>query len=114
MEKLFCENLRDARHEAKMTQKQVAEAIGVAKSTYSLYESGKREPGIDGIKKLAKALNVSPDTLIGNDYQEFQLTAQDTALLVMFKDLNDVGRKKVMEYVSDLYDRYKTDVRSRT
>ena len=107
MENLFGENLKAARLQAKMTQKEVAEAIGVAKSTYSQYESGKREPGIHGIKKIAKVLNVSPDVLIGNDIQEFQLTAQDTALLLMFKDLNELGRKKVMEYVSDLYDRYR-------
>ena len=106
MENLFGENLKAARLEAKMTQKEVADAIGVAKSTYSQYESGKREPGILGIKKIAKVLNVSPDVLIGNDLQEFQLTAQDTALLLMFKDLNEIGKRKVMEYTSDLYDRY--------
>ena len=107
MENLFGENLKTARLEAKMTQKEVADAIGVAKSTYSQYESGKREPGILGIKKIAKVLNASPDVLIGNDFQEFQLTAQDTALLVMFKDLNEIGKRKVMEYTSDLYDRYR-------
>ena len=107
MDKVFIENLKAARIAANKTQKDVADAIGVAKSTYSQYETGKREPGIIGIKKIAKYLNISPDTLIGTDYQELWLTAEDTALVVMFKDLNAIGRKKVMEYASDLYSRYK-------
>ena len=107
MDIVFVENLKAARIAAKKTQKDVADAIGVAKSTYSQYETGKREPGIIGIKKIAKYLNISPDALIGNDYQELWLTAEDTALVVMFKELNQIGRKKVMEYASDIYDRYK-------
>lgn len=35
------------------TQKDVAESIGIAKSTYSLYESDKREPNVLSLKKLA-------------------------------------------------------------
>lgn len=107
MDKVFIDNLKAARIAANKTQKDVADAIGVAKSTYSQYETGKREPGIIGIKKIAKYLNISPDALIGNDYQELWLTAEDTALVVMFKELNQIGRKKVMEYASDIYDRYK-------
>ena len=39
----FNENLKAARERKNMTQKEVADNIGVAKSTYSLYESGNRE-----------------------------------------------------------------------
>lgn len=61
----FNENLREARKKKRMTQKQVAEAIGVARSTYALYETGEREPTVEGVKKIAKALDVSGDFLIG-------------------------------------------------
>lgn len=107
MDKVFIENLKAARIAANKTQKDVADAIGVAKSTYSQYEAGKREPGIIGIKKIAKYLNISPDALIGTDYQELWLTAEDTALVVVFKDLNADGRRKVREYANDIYLRYK-------
>ena len=43
----------------------MAESIGVAKSTYSLYESGNREPNVQTIKKIADVLNVSADELLG-------------------------------------------------
>lgn len=61
----FYENLKDARISAGLSQKDVAEQLGVAKSTYSLYESGKREPDVSRIKKLAEVLGVSSDALLG-------------------------------------------------
>ena len=61
----FSDNLNEARLAANLTQREVAEKIGVAKSTYSQYESGNREPMIATIKKLAKLLNVSADELLG-------------------------------------------------
>ena len=61
----FNENLRAARERKNMTQKDVADNIGVAKSTYSLYESGNREPNVQTIKKLADLLNVSAADLLG-------------------------------------------------
>ena len=50
-----------------MSQKDVAENIGVAKSTYSLYESGNREPNVITIKKIAAYLNISANSLLGLD-----------------------------------------------
>ena len=52
----FNENLRIARERKGISQKDMAENIGVAKSTYSLYESGNREPGVPIIKKIANVL----------------------------------------------------------
>lgn len=59
------ENLKEARKEANLTQKDVADTIGVAKSTYSLYESGNREPNVITLKKIASVLKVSSDKLLG-------------------------------------------------
>lgn len=61
----FNENLKTARERKNMTQKEVADSIGVAKSTYSLYESGQREPNVQTIKKISDVLNVSADELLG-------------------------------------------------
>lgn len=63
----FNENLRIARERKGISQKEMAENIGVAKSTYSLYESGNREPNVQTIKKIADILNVSADELLGID-----------------------------------------------
>lgn len=61
----FNENLKEARLKKGSSQKDVAENIGVAKSTYSLYESGNREPNVETIKKIADYLDVSADLLLG-------------------------------------------------
>ena len=85
----FNENLRAARERKKMTQKDVADNIGVAKSTYSLYESGNREPNVQTIKKLAYLLNVSADDLLG-------LTQEPTAVAAHF-DNNDFTENELDE-----------------
>ena len=61
----FNVNLKIARERKGLSQKDIAETIGVAKSTYSLYESGNREPNVQTIKKIADLLNVSADELLG-------------------------------------------------
>ena len=71
----FNENLRAARERKNMTQKDVADNIGVAKSTSSLYESGNREPNVQTIKKLADLLNVSADDLLGLNQEPTTIAA---------------------------------------
>ena len=71
----FNENLKEARLKSGLSQKDLSENIGVAKSTYSLYESGKREPNVDTIKKIVSALNVSADMLLGLEAEPTTLAA---------------------------------------
>ena len=71
----FNENLKEARLKSGLSQKDLSENIGVAKSTYSLYESGKREPNVDTIKKIASELNVSADMLLGLEAEPTTLAA---------------------------------------
>lgn len=63
----FTENLIAARKSAGMTQKQVAELVGVTKSTYCNYEKGKRAPDVERLKRIANTLNTSGDILLGTD-----------------------------------------------
>ena len=65
MDNIFCKNLKSARIKAGMTQEQIASAVGVAVTTYSNWELGKREPNVLKIKALAKALGVTGDYLLG-------------------------------------------------
>lgn len=71
----FNENLKEARIKKGLSQKEVADNIGVAKSTYSLYESGNREPNVQTIKKIADFLNISADELLGLNDQPTTLAA---------------------------------------
>ncbi|MDF2723479.1 MAG: family transcriptional regulator [Paenibacillus sp.] len=61
----FQERLRRARKKKKMTIEQVAEQIGVAKSTYANYELCYREPSVATIQSLSVVLETSADYLLG-------------------------------------------------
>ena len=60
----FGERLRTARKSKGYTQEQLAEIIGVAKSTLTGYERGNREPNVLKIHALAKALDVDANFLL--------------------------------------------------
>ena len=59
------EKLKELRKEMNLSQKEVANAIGLTLSAYSNYEQGIREPSIDIIKKLCEFFKVTSDYLIG-------------------------------------------------
>lgn len=61
------EHLKLARKQSGMTQKEVADNIGVGQSTYKNYECGIREPNGDTIVELANLFNVTTDYLLGRE-----------------------------------------------
>lgn len=61
------ELIKQQRKLKKMTQKQLAEAIGVSEPSIRLYELGKRTPSETIIKQIAEALDVCPEALHAYD-----------------------------------------------
>ena len=61
----FGSRLRKLRKERNLTQEQLASLIGVKNSVISFYEVGERLPSPDVLRKLALALHVSTDYLLG-------------------------------------------------
>lgn len=60
----FARKLREERGKANLTQEEMAERIGVSVRYYQMLES--KNPTavkIDGIEKIAKALNIRPSKL---------------------------------------------------
>lgn len=57
-------NLKQIRIKHNLTQSEVAKQIGLRDTAISNYESGKREPNIATLKKLASIFNCSVDDLI--------------------------------------------------
>ncbi len=47
-----------ARHNARLTQKQLAEKIGILTGSYCWYETGKTTPKVDVAIRIAKALGI--------------------------------------------------------
>ena len=66
----FGERLKSFREAKRLTQEQLASEIGVAKTTVTGYERGNRKPDVEKIKKLASALGVSGDELLGTGHEK--------------------------------------------
>ena len=60
----FGENLRAAREKRELTQEQVAERSGVQAGEISRIETGKRDPQVSTLLKIAKALELPPGKLL--------------------------------------------------
>ena len=58
------EKLKALRTAKKMSQKDLAERIGIAKSVISFYESGDRFQSYDVLIKIARIFNVTTDYLL--------------------------------------------------
>lgn len=57
--------LKELRKETGKTQKEIAEVLNITDRTYGHYETGKREPNIDTIIKIADYYKISIDLLVG-------------------------------------------------
>ena len=93
------DNFKEARLRSGLSQKEVAENLGVAKSTYSLYESGNREPNVNTIKKIADCLNVSADTLLGLNDEPTTLAAHFDGEEYTEDELNEI--RQFAEFVKN-------------
>lgn len=75
----FYEELKAARIKAGLTQQQIADEIGITKSTYCGYETAKRNPDPQRIKQLAKVLHISADTLLDTGIEKEKAPASAEA-----------------------------------
>lgn len=75
----FPEQLKRARLSMNYTQQQVADLMGITKSTYCGYETGKRQPDVVKIKQLACILNTSGDVLLETGFKQELLFENEIA-----------------------------------
>ena len=61
----FSQRLKDLRLEAHLSQKELAQKMGVNQNTVSCWECGTRQPDYDTLVNIAKRFNVSTDYLLG-------------------------------------------------
>lgn len=61
----YAERMRNLRQDNDLSQKKVADMLGVAQTTYSQYELEKRPMPIDYLIALCKFYNVSADYMLG-------------------------------------------------
>lgn len=87
--------LHSLRTEMKLTQKQVADRIGLAISAVSAYESGTRYPSYETLVKLSRMFHVSTDYLLGlTEKRSIDVTGLDDAEIELLSQLVDKLKKK--------------------
>lgn len=105
--------IKSARQKVGMSQEELAQTIGVTKSTISKYEKGAREPRYDQLQRIAAALGVPVQELIADwsavDKEEFKRVfihgeglEPPARIAVALERLNATGAGKVADYAEDL------------
>ena len=89
------EKLKSLRLEKILTQKQIADRIGLAISAVSSYESGSRYPSYDVLVKLSRIFHVSTDYLLGiTDKRNVDVTGLNDSEIELVSQLVDMLRNK--------------------
>lgn len=70
----FSEALKNIRKESKISQQDLARRLGIAQSTVGMWETGKRTPKLDEIKRLAIALNITVERLVSKGDKKIEIT----------------------------------------
>lgn len=74
---LFCERLRAARDMRSWSQGELAQKAGMPPSSIAHFETGSRKPSFDTLRRLANALEVTTDYLLGRVEDPNLATAAD-------------------------------------
>ncbi|HEL2151161.1 helix-turn-helix domain-containing protein [Streptococcus suis] len=103
--------LKELRKEKKLTQTELASKLNISQKSYSNWESGKAEPTLDNIIKLANILDTTTDELLGRqvdfgDKVIFNITNYDLSNIKNFseRELYDLKSTIVLELLDDSID----------
>lgn len=100
--------LKELRTERKLSQKEFAVRLNITQQTYSDYETGRTNPDIETLGKIADILNVSVDFLL-NRADELgvisinggeSLAQDERKLLDTFRKLNLKNKMHVSAYAT--------------
>lgn len=79
------QNMRDLRQISGMTQEEVAARVGLTRQAISSYESGRTQPDIDMLVKLAQLYNADvSDILYGRSHEQKKLRSVRRVAAIVF------------------------------
>lgn len=109
----FCENLKKSRQRVGLTQQQIANALGITKSTYCCYETGKRQPDIAKLRRLALLLCTSVDELldlVGGE-NEYTVSPAEFEQIKLYRLMDAHGQRMVRVILEEENTRMHTQMR---
>lgn len=99
-------SLKNLRKKRNLTQKDVADAIGITFQTYSYYETGRTKPTPETLCKLADFFGVTVDELLGRTPQLFDdARVERPEVLELFDQLNVGEQERAIGYMESMLER---------
>lgn len=99
-------NLKEIRKQNGTTQVSLAKFLGIDQTTYSGYETGKSNPDINTLIKIANYFNISLDYLCGRQNKNLifadSLSEKKKELINLIKDLDDDSTLIALGFVAKL------------
>ncbi len=89
----FGEKIKESRKTQKLTQKQLADAIGAKHNSVSDWENDKNKPDPDTIELLCGVLNITPNYLLKSSEEDF--SPKEKQLIKKYRNLDAHGKKMV-------------------
>lgn len=107
--------LRACRTKCGLSQQQVANALGINRTTYTYYESGRSEPNLKTIVRLAQIFcvevsdllpNESTDSALGDSITDtpnpiYSLTKDEQNLILHYRLLSDDDKMAVLDKITN-------------
>lgn len=107
------ESIREARKRAGLNQEELAELARLNRVTVAKYESGKVEPGAQALTRIADALEITVDELLGRKPMEGQdeyikpMTPEARLLISGVDRMTEDERKKALDIMCTVFDKYR-------
>ena len=100
-------NLKKLREEASVSQKSLAEAVGVSQQSINKYENHNIEPDIETLIRISDYFDTSVDYLVGHssvkrritEYQELDLTPEESYIVEKYRVLKNKQKACVRQIV---------------
>lgn len=99
---IFARRLKQLREKHNLSTRALAEIVGTSNATISRYETGKRDPDLLIVHKLATHFDVTIEYLCGED--------ADTgveSLIEMYTQLSDESKADAIKYITYLFEKGK-------
>lgn len=113
------ESLRKIRKEHKLTQQDIANVLGIDRTTYTLYETGNTNPPLESLEKLSNIYNATIGYIIGKEEDNHReriirgtnmvgegsvdpvayLPKDEQTLLIAYRILSDEDKEKLRNSV---------------
>ena len=97
--KVLGNNIRTERKRQLLTIEQLAEKVNITDNFLGKIERGDSMPSLPTIERIARALHVSIDFLLGNDEQ--YINAQLIYCLLSFNELSPTNQERFISFIHD-------------